>query len=380
MNASRLAAMARKEMIQIFRDPRSLLVVVAMPIALMFAYGYGVSFDIKHVPVCVLDQEGSQQSQDLLKHFQSSEYFRVVKVAANYPQAIADMDKGHCQTVIVIPWNFSEKLASGEKAEVQAIADASDNNTANVSMSYSEAVIQAYSQQVQLDWLKRQGLSAGGGGSAPIRVDARTWFNENLESAAGIVPGVVVMVMAVVGTFLTSLTVAREWERGTMEQLISTPVTSMEVMLGKLAPYFVIGMTDTTLCAVMGVRWFGVPFRGHWSVFLLSSMLFLIVVLSLGYFFSVVGKSQLAANQMAMLATFLPTFLLSGFIFPIDQMPVAVQVVSWVLPARYFMAIIRSVFLKGTSVAQLQNGLLVLAVFAALLGLLATRAFHKRLE
>jgi ABC-2 type transport system permease protein len=380
MNLSRLAAMAHKELIQVFRDPRSLLVVVAMPIVLMFAYGYGVSFDIKHVPICLLDQDGSQQSQDLLKHFQSSEYFRVVKVASDYREVLSEIDRGHCQLAAVIPWNFSQRLAAGGKVGVQAIADASDNNTANVSMSYSEAVIQAYSQQVQVDWLKRQGLAAAGSASAPIRVEARTWFNENLESSAGIVPGVVVMVMAVVGTFLTSLTIAREWERGTMEQLISTPVSSMEVMLGKLAPYFVIGMLDTTLCAVLGVHWFGVPFRGHWSVFILSSTLFLVVVLSLGYFFSVVGKSQLAANQMAMLATFLPTFLLSGFIFPIDQMPVAVQVVSWVLPARYFMTIIRSVFLKGTSVAQLQHNLLVLAVFSGLLAFLATRAFHKRLE
>ena len=380
MNWRRLAAMAHKELIQIFRDPRSLLVVVAMPILLMFAYGYGISFDIKHVPICVLDRDASQQSQDLLKHFQASEYFRVVKVANNYRELNAAIDAGRCQLAVVIPWDFSRKLAAGGKVEVQAIVDASDNNTANVSMSYSEAVIRGYSQQVQLEWLQRHGLAGASTASAPIRVDARTWFNENLESSAGIVPGVVVMVMAVVGTFLTSLTIAREWERGTMEQLISTPVTSMEVMLGKLAPYFVIGMLDTTLCAVLGVLWFDVPFRGRWSVFFLSSTLFLIVVLSLGYFFSVVGKSQMAANQMAMLATFLPTFLLSGFIFPIDQMPVPVQVISWVLPARYFMTIIRSVFLKGTSLAQLQTNLLALGVFDALLALLATRAFHKRLD
>jgi ABC-2 type transport system permease protein len=380
MTWRRFAAMTQKELIQILRDPRSLLVVVAMPILLMFAYGYGISFDIKHVPICVLDREGSQQSQDLLKRFQSSEYFRVVKAVDSDRELVAAIDSGRCQLAIVIPWDFSRKLAAGRPVSVQAIADASDNNTANVSMSYGEAVIQGYSQQVQLEWLQRQGLAGASSASAPIRVDARTWFNENLESSAGIVPGVVVMVMAVVGTFLTSLTIAREWERGTMEQLISTPVTSMEVMLGKLAPYFVIGMLDTTLCAVLGVRWFDVPFRGHWSVFFLSSTLFLIVVLSLGYFFSVIGKSQLAANQMAMLATFLPTFLLSGFIFPIDQMPVPVQVISWVLPARYFMTIIRSVFLKGTSLARLQTSLLPLAVFAALLALLATRAFHKRLE
>jgi ABC-2 type transport system permease protein len=377
MSWHRLAAMAHKELIQIVRDPRSLLIVIAMPVVLMLAFGYGVSFDIKHIPTYVLDRDGSQQSQDLLKHFQASEYFHVVKTVENYRELLAAIDSGRCRLAIVVPWDFSRKLAAGGPVSVQALVDASDSNTANLAMSYSEAVIQSYSQEVQLEWLQRHGQAQA---ASPISVDARTWFNEDLESMANIVPGVVVMVMAVVGTFLTSLTIAREWERGTMEQLISTPVTPLEVMLGKLAPYFIIVMLDTTLCAALGVWWFGVPFRGQWSVFYASSALFLIVVLSLGYVFSVVGKSQLAANQLALLATFLPAFLLSGFIFPIDQMPLVVQIVTRILPARYYMTIIRDIFLKGTPLGLLRSELLALAAFAAVLALVATHAFHKKLE
>jgi ABC-2 type transport system permease protein len=186
--------------------------------------------------------------------------------------------------------------------------------------------------------------------------------------------------MAVIGSFLTSLTIAREWERGTMEQLLSTPVTPLEVMIGKLVPYFVIGLFDTALCAGIGIWWFDVPFRGQWSVFIFSSTLFLTVVLSLGYFISVVAKSQLAASQAALIATFLPAFLLSGFIYPIDQMPAVIQLITHLIPARYFMTISRDVFLKGTSIDLIFDELLALGLFAIVLTFLATRAFHKKLS
>jgi len=377
MRWHRLAAIVRKEVIQIRRDARSLLIVVVMPVLLMLAFGYGVSFDIKHIPVCVFDREGSQQSQDFLKHFQASEYFNVVEAVNNFPALIHAIDAGSCRLALVIPHDYSLKLRAGGPVSVQALLDASDNNTANVSISYSEAVVQAYSQQLQLEWLNRQGRFVI---QPPLSVDVRTWFNEDLESMANIVPGVVAIVMAVIGSFLTSLTIAREWERGTMEQLISTPVTSLEVMIGKLVPYFLIGMLDTVLCAGMGIWWFQVPFRGEWSVFLISSALFLTVVLSLGYVISVVAKSQLAASQAALITTFLPAFLLSGFIYPIDQMPAVLRLITHLIPARFFMTITRDVFLKGTSIPLLVNDLVALAVFALLLTMLATRAFQKHLS
>lgn len=376
MRWHRLAAIVRKEILQISRDLPSLLITVAMPLLLMLGFGYGVRFDIQHIPVYVYDREGSQQSQDFLKYFQASEYFNVVKTVDSYPALVRALDAGDCRLAIVIPVNFSDQLNTGGPVSVQALLDATDNNTANVGISYSEAVVQTYNQHIQLEWLRGQGLT---GLQPPLRVDARTWFNEDLESTANIVPGVVAIIMAVIGSFLTSLTIAREWERGTMEQLVSTPVTPLELMAGKLVPYFAIGLFDTALCAGVAIWWFEVPFRGQWSVFFLSCTLFLIVVLSLGYVVSVVAKSQLAASQAALIATFLPAFLLSGFIYPIDQMPAAIQVITHLIPARYFMTIIRDVFLKGTSIPLLLNDLSALAIFALLLTVLATRAFRKTL-
>jgi ABC-2 type transport system permease protein len=376
MRLHRLAAIARKEVLQIMRDARSVGIVVAMPLAMMLAFGYGISLDVKHLPVYVFDREGSRQSQDLLKRFQASEYFKIVQTVNDYPALVRAIDAGRCRLALVIPHDFSQRLNSGRPVSVQGLIDATDSNSANLAIAYSQAVIRTYAQQLQFDWIRRHGQNDV---QLPISVDARTWFNENLESMANIVPGVVAIVMAVVGTFLTALTIAREWERGTMEQLISTPVTALELMLGKLAPYFVIGMLDTCLCAVLGILWFGVPFRGAWSVFFISSTLFLILVLSLGYFISVVAKSQLAASQISLFATFLPAFLLSGFLFSIDQMPVAVQAVTYILPARYYMAIIRNVFLKGSAITLLRNELLALAFLSCLLVFVATRIFRKKL-
>lgn len=376
MRRHRLVAIIRKETLQILRDLPSLLITVAMPLLLMLAFGYGVRFDIKHIPVYVYDREASQQSQDFLKHFQASEYFHIAKTVGKYQTLIEALDTGDCRLAIVIPADFSEQLSAGGPVSIQALVDATDNNTANVSLSYSEAVVQAYNQKLRLDWARRHGQNAL---QPPLSIDTRTWFNEDLESTANIVPGVVAIIMAVIGSFLTSLTIAREWERGTMEQLVSTPITPLELMVGKLVPYFVIGLFDTALCAGLAIWWFEVPFRGQWIVFFLSCTLFLLVVLSLGYVISVVAKSQLAASQAALIATFLPAFLLSGFIYPIDQMPVVIQAITHLIPARYFMTIIRDVFLKGTSLPFLLDDLLALAVFAGLLTILATRAFRKTL-
>jgi len=377
MNLNRMLAIAGKEIIQIRRDARSIAIVVAMPLVMMLAFGYGVSFDTRHIPVYVYDMEGSQRSQDFLKRFQSSQYFRVVRTVSNYRDLVRAIDGGQCQIGIVVPSDFSSKLSSGEPVSVQALVDGTDSNSANLGMSYSQAVVQSYTRQVQMQWQQRQGL---GRVQPPISVDSRTWFNESLESMATIVPGVVALVMAVVGTFLTSLTIAREWERGTMEQLISTPVTSMEIMLGKLSPYLVIGLFDTCICAAMGVWWFGVAFRGCLWVFMLSSVLFLTVVLSMGYFISVIAKTQLAASQTSLIVTFLPSFLLSGFMYPIAQMPAAIQLITYVVPARYYMAILRNVFLKGTSITLMWRDVLGLALFALFLAFAATKVFRKRLD
>jgi ABC-2 type transport system permease protein len=377
MSLTRLLAIARKEVLQILRDARSLIIVVLMPAVLVLLFGYGVSLDLKGLPVYVLDQDGSQQSQDLLKHFQASEYFHVERVVNNYPELSRAIDDGHAKMSIVIPWDFSQRLSDGRHVEIQALVDGSDDNTANVLIGYSEAVVQGYSSQMQINWLRGQGISIQ---PAAMSVETRTWYNEDLESSAFIIPGVLALVMSVIGAFLTSLTIAREWERGTMEQLISTPVTAMEIMLGKLAPYFVLGMFDTIISALIAIYWFDVPFRGSWVTLMVASAMFMVVVLSLGFFISVLAKSQFAASQIALLITFLPAFLLSGFLFSIEQMPIVLQWITRILPARYYVSVLKKIFLKGTPAAMLYADLIPLVVFSIVLALVATRSFHKRLE
>jgi len=376
MNLNRLLAVARKEVIQILRDSRSLIIVVLMPATLMLLFGYGVNLDLKGLPVYVYDRDGSQQSQDLLKHFQASKYFTIARVVNDYPSLAQALDDGRAKMGIVIPWNFSRQLSQGGAVQVQALVDASDDNTASVLIGYTQGVVQSYSTGIQLTWLRQRGQQIQ---SAPVSVETRTWYNENLESSSFIIPGVLALVMSVIGAFLTSLTIAREWERGTMEQLISTPVSAMEIMLGKLVPYFVLGMFDVLICVWIAIYGFHVPFRGSYLVLTLSSALFLVVVLSLGFFISVLAKSQFAASQIALLITFLPAFLLSGFLFAIEQMPVPLQWITRILPARYYVSVLKKIFLKGTPMIMLAADLVPLALFAFVLTLLATRAFHKRL-
>ena len=376
MNLTRLFAVARKEVVQILRDVRSLVIVILMPVTLMLLFGYGVNLDLKRLPVYVYDRDGSQQSQDLLKRFQASEYFEIERVAGSYPELAQALDNGSAKMAIVIPWDFSQRLRAGGPVEVQALIDATDNNAATLLIGYAQGVVQQYSSEVQLNWLGARGQPLQ---PVSLSVQTRTWYNEDLESSAFIIPGVLALVMSVIGAFLTSLTIAREWERGTMEQLISTPVTAMEIMLGKLAPYFVLGMVDTLISAAIAIFWFHVPFRGSFLTLLIASAMFLVVVLSLGFFISVVAKNQFAASQIALLVTFLPAFLLSGFLFSIEQMPVALQWITRILPARYFVSVLKKIFLKGTPTAMLSADLVPLSIFALVLGILATRAFHKRL-
>ena len=376
MNLRRFAAVAHKELIQIVRDHRSLGIVVVMPVVMMLLFGYGVSLDLKHLPVYVYDRENSQQSRELVARFRASQYFRVVATVDTHRDIVAAIDSGRAKMGLVIPHDFSQRLATGQPVAVQVLVDATDDNTATVLMGYAEGVLRGYAQEIQLDWLRQRGQRQV---QPPLSIEARTWYNENLESSAFIVPGVLALVMAVIGAFLTSLTIAREWERGTMEQLVSTPVQPLELMLGKLVPYFAIGMFSTAICTAIGIGWFRVPFRGSLGTLFACSALFLVVVLSQGFFISVVAKSQLAASQAALISTFLPAFLLSGFLFSIENMPAGIQVFTHIIPARYYVSILKGVFLKGSTLEELRVHLQALAIFSLVLATVATRAFKKRL-
>jgi ABC-2 type transport system permease protein len=378
MNFRRLKAIAVKEVLQVWRDPRSLMIVLLMPVMQMMLLGYGVNLDLKHLPVCLYDREGSQISQALMKRFAASPYFAVVAVPSSYAQVTAAIDAGTCSMAVVVPPDFSERISDTGSASVQAILDASDDNSATLAEAYAQSVVSGFAADVQAWFAGSRGQSMP---SPPaVSVESRVWFNEDLESRNFIIPGVVAMVMALVGAQLTSLTIAREWERGTMELLVSTPVTPTEVMLGKLVPYFVIGLIDAAICLALAVLWFDVPFRGTLSTLFVTTSLFLVAVLGIGYLISVAIPSQVGASQIALLATMLPTALLSGYAFPIDQMPVPIQAVTYLVNARYYVTILKAIFLKGLGFGGLIEPIAALALYAAVVGFLAARAFRKRLE
>jgi ABC-2 type transport system permease protein len=378
MNVRRLKAIAVKEILQIWRDPRSLMIALLMPFTQMFLLGYGVTLDLKHIPVCTFDREASQNSQALLKRFEASRYFAIARNVGNYPALVNAIDRADCKIGIVIPPDFSERLNDAGSASVQAIIDATDDNTANIAFGYALAVVSGYSSDVQLSWTARQGHALQQ--IQPMSVQSRVWFNEDLESRNFIIPGVVAVIMALVGAQLTSLTIAREWERGTMELLISTPAKPSEVMFGKLIPYLVLGWIDAAFCLLIAVLWFEVPFRGTVLTLFVTTTLFLVVVLSIGYLLSVVIRNQLGASQIALLVTMLPTTLLSGYVFPIDQMPIVVQKITYLIYSRYYVTIIKAVFLKGADLSALATPILFLVVYAIAVVFLAARAFHKTLD
>ncbi|MDR3506052.1 MAG: ABC transporter permease [Acidocella sp.] len=378
MNLRRLLAIAYKETLQIWRDPQSLAIALLMPLMQMGLLGYGVSLDIKRVPLCVYDQERSQISREVVDRFTSSDWFRQVAVLDNDRDLRAAMDHGTCLGAVVIPVDFSRTLFTTGKAEVQTVFDATDTNTTNIATGYAQGIVAQLDADLNANWQAAHGETGQSVGTVDLA--SRVWFNEGLDSRNFIVPGVVAIILALVGSQLTSLTVSREWERGTMEQLISTPVTGLELMFGKMTPYFVIGLLDAAFCLYTAAFWFNVPFRGSLFTLILTTALFALVVLGIGYLLSVRIHSQLGASQIALMLTMLPTTMLSGYTFPLDQMPEAVRVISWIVPARYYVTILRAVFLKGSSLWEMAVPVIALLVYAAIIIRAAARAFRKSLD
>jgi ABC-2 type transport system permease protein len=378
MRWRRIRAIMVKESLQIVRDPRSLMIALLIPLMQMFMLGYGVNLDVKHITLCAYDQESSQASQNLLRRFTASPYFALQGVADNYAQITHSLDTGECRLAVVIPSGFSKELTDSGVGTVQALLDATDSNTANIAANYARAVVADYSSEVQLNFIQQRGGNIKT--LTPVDVQARVWFNEDLVSRNFIIPGIVALVMAIVGSQLTSLTIAREWERGTMELLVSTPVEPMELMIGKLMPYFVIGMVDACICLALAVFWFEVPFRGTIAALFFTTALFLTVVMCIGYYVSVSIRSQVGASQVALLLTMLPTTLLSGFSFPIEQMPLVVQAITYVVSGRYYVTILKALFLKGAPWTELLVPILCLMLYALVMMVLAARAFRKTLD
>lgn len=373
MRPKRLLAVIRKEIIQIRRDGWSLGMAFAIPMLLLLLFGSVLTLDVDNLDTVVYDQDRTQKSRELIERFEASRYFRVRAYAGGWREVERALDSGRAQVGLVIPRNFARDLERGAVTPVQAVVDASDSNTATIALAYIDTIAARYSTQVAVQ------VAGGADPAAAVDGRLRVWYNPDLESKFFVVPGLVAVIMTVIGGLLSSLTVAREWERGTMEQLIATPVRVPELMLGKLVPYVGIGLLDVLLAVAGGTLVFGVPLRGSFWLLLGFSLLFLLGAVGLGVLISARSRTQLMASQLAMVATLLPSFMLSGFTAPIENMPHALQIVSYAVPARYFVTALKGIFLKGVGLETLWPEALFLAAFAGAVIALTLRAFDKRL-
>lgn len=377
MKAQRLLAVSRKEFLHVRRDSRSLGLGIAIPVVLLLLFGYVLTLDVDRVPLAVWDRCATTESRELVSRFEGSRYFHVAMRAERYPEMEEALDDGRVLAALVIPEDFAGRVRSDRSSSVQLLLDASDANTATIALGYAEAVVSGYSADLEVRWAGAKGLQ---GVRPPLAVRSRVWFNTDLESRNFIIPGLISVIMMIIAALLTSLTVAREWEQGTMEQLIATPVTAPELILGKLLPYFVIGMADLVVAVAMGKYLFHVPMRGSLPLLFGIAAVFLVGALSVGMLFSVAVRSQLPASQLAMAFTFLPSYLLSGFVFSIDSMPPVVRAVTYIVPSRYFVKVIKGIYLKGVGLGTLAVDTALLLVFGAAMVLAATRLFRKKLQ
>lgn len=368
MKFLRIKAIAKKEIIQIWRDPLSLAMAFMMPVILLFIFGYAITLDVNNLRTVVYDQDRSSLSRELVAEFRESNYFTIVANADDHRDIDKYLDSGKAQVAVWIPNDFSKNIKTGENAGLQVIVDGSDSNTATIALGYITAISELYSQRIK------------GGRITPL-IDSRVrvWYNPELKSRNYIIPGLIAVIMAVIAALLTSLTIAREWERGTMEQLISTPVKTPELIIGKLLPYFFIGFIDVALSVIMAVFVFDVPLRGNIFLLAVLSSIFLFGGLSLGILISIAAKSQLVASQISMVVTFLPAFLLSGFMYAIANMPKPLQMITYIIPARYFVSILKGIFLKGNTFKFLILETVLLMIFGLMVFMLANKKFKKRI-
>lgn len=376
MKLIRLKAVAFKEMLQIIRDPRSLALAVSIPVLLLLLFGYALTLDVDRIPTVLLDQDRTPQSRDLIDRFLRSRYFQLHTVARSHSHVQQMLDGGQVLMALVIPANFSRDLEANREATLQVLMDGTDANTATIALGYASAIVALYSEELMRHKMAQLGV---GKISPPVEPRIRIWFNPDLESRNFIVPGLIAVIMVILAAILTSGTVSREWERGTMEQLIATPIRNSELILGKLIPYFAIGMLDLALSVAMGKFLFGVPLRG--SGFLLFSLagLFLLGAISQGVVVSILAKNQLLSSQISIFISYLPTFILSGFIYPIANMPKLIQFITYVFPSRYIVSILKGIFSKGIGLEILWWEGLLLTVYASTMIIWALKKFEKRI-
>jgi ABC-2 type transport system permease protein len=364
LNLTRLKALIRKEIYHLIRDYRSLYLAFAIPLILIILFGYALSLDVDNVETVVVDYDKSELSRDFISKLDASPYFHVAANLVRTKDAIDYLDRDSAAVAIIIPPDFMKNIQADRETPLQILIEGSDPNFAGIIRGYLTAFTEQYNQKLLLSFLNRQGMEKI---HPPVDGRIRIWFNEDLESRNFIIPGIIAIIIMIVGALLTSLIIAREYENGTMETIKSLPVKAGELLLGKAFPYFIIGLTDVLIAMLLGQLLFGVVMKGNFFLMIIATSLYLGVALSLGLFISTVTKSQLIANQVAILTTYLPSVLLSNFVFPIINMPKILQFITYVVPARYYIDILGGIYLRNTGFAYLWPSMAVLLFIFVLL-------------
>ena len=376
MNFRRARAMARKELLHIVRDPQSLMAALTQPLLVLLLFGYALSLDVDRIPTMIYDANRTSESRNLVLAFRGSRYFQVIDEVDSYRPIEKAMDQRRILVGVAIPVDYSRDLLQGKESPVQILLDGADSNTASIAMGYAQGVVQTYAKQARDN---AQSLRTGSVMQPAVDAQVRVWYNTDLVSRNFIVPGLIGVITMIIAALLTSLTIAREWENGTMEQLLSTPVRPIEMALGKLSAHFLLGLTDMLIALFVGVVIFKVPLRGSVFLLLFSACVFLYGALAWGLYISASFRNQLSAYQMGTFTSFLPAFLLSGFIYPIANMPWIIQMFSFIIPARYFIDITKGIFLKGLGLRLLWFDLLLLIVYAVGVSFLAVRKLRQKI-
>lgn len=374
MKFIRLKAITRKEFYHLIRDYRSLYLAFAIPLLLIILFGYALSLDVDNVETVFVDYDKSEFSRDFIRKLEASPYFHVSATLPGTKDAIDYIDHDRAKLAIVIGPNFMKSIGADREAQMQVIIDGSDPTFSNIVRGYITAFTEQYNQKLLINFLNRQGRDQI---KPPVDGRIRIWFNEDMESRNFIIPGIVAVIIMIVGALLTSLVIAREYENGTMETIKSMPVKAGELLLGKALPYFFIGLTDVLISILLGQLLFGIVMKGSFWLMILSSSLYLSVALSLGLLISNVTKSQLLANQIAIMTTYLPSFLLSNFVFPIINMPKIIQIITLAVPARYFIDILSGIYLRNLGLAYLWPSMLVLLTMFVVLTFFNYRMLKK---
>jgi ABC-2 type transport system permease protein len=374
LNFNNIKAIARKEYYHLIRDFRSLYLAFIIPLFLILMFGYALSLDVENVKIAVVDQDKTPMSRDIVRRLDATVYFNVIAYPSNSAEAVEFIDKEEAILGLIIPPGWSSEILADRESPIQIILDGSNSNTAGISHGYLSAFIQDYNRDLMFDFINRKGLQEM---DMPVDARIRIWFNEDLESRNFIVPGIIAIIIMIVGAILTSLIIAREYENGTMETILALPISAGDFFIGKALPYFFIGIVDTLIAVLIGQTLLGVVIKGNFLLMLLASTVYIWTALGLGLLISVTVKSQLVANQIAIMLSYLPSLLLSDFVFPVDNMPIVLRMISYIVPARYYIDILNGLYLRDLDFDYLWFDYLILLVMCLILANLAFRKLRK---